>query len=116
MKHAFRSTTLILLTLCSAACGNEGEGDTSGVTQAQVALDYARLVEASYADSRAAAVALHDSLHDFTSDPSAASLEAAREAWLASRDPYGQTEAFRFYEGPIDNADDGPEGLINAWP
>ena len=22
----------------------------------------------------------------------------------------------RFYDGPIDNEDDGPEGLINAWP
>jgi putative iron-regulated protein len=23
---------------------------------------------------------------------------------------------YRFYDGPIDNADDGPEGLLNAWP
>ena len=29
---------------------------------------------------------------------------------------YGATEAFRFYDGPIDNPDDGPEGQINAWP
>ena len=26
------------------------------------------------------------------------------------------TEPFRFYGGPIDDPDDGPEGLINAWP
>jgi putative iron-regulated protein len=117
MKHAFLSTTpVILLALCSAACGGEGEGETNGVSQAKVVADYAMLVEASYADSVAGAEALHESLHDLTSDPSDATLEAARDAWLASRDPYGQTEAFRFYEGPIDNADDGPEGLINAWP
>ncbi|MCB0064131.1 MAG: hypothetical protein KDE19_18535, partial [Caldilineaceae bacterium] len=40
---------------------------------------------------------------------------AAKEAWLAAREVYGQTEAFRFYGGPIDD-EDGPEGLINAWP
>ncbi|HKY38116.1 MAG TPA: imelysin family protein [Polyangiaceae bacterium] len=115
MKHVFRSTTpLILLALGSVACGNDPEAGS--VSQAQVVADYATLVEASYADSLASAVALHDSLHDFTSDPSAATLQSARDAWLASRNPYGQTEAFRFYEGPIDNEDDGPEGLINAWP
>ena len=42
-------------------------------------------------------------------------MEAAKEAWLAAREPYGQTEAFRFSGGPIDDAD-GPEGLLNAWP
>src|SRR5690606_25723822 len=31
------------------------------------------------------------------------------------REWYGLTEAFRFYGGPID-AEDGPEGRINAWP
>ena len=34
---------------------------------------------------------------------------------MASREPYLQTEAYRFYSGPIDD-DKGPEGLINAWP
>ena len=43
-------------------------------------------------------------------------MAAAREAWLAARDDYGPTEAFRFYGGPIDNEQDGPEGLLNAWP
>ena len=40
----------------------------------------------------------------------------AKEAWLNARDDYGPTEAFRFYDGPIDNPDYGPEGQINAWP
>ena len=43
-------------------------------------------------------------------------MGAAKEAWLAARDDYGLTEAFRFYGGPIDNEENGPEGLINAWP
>jgi len=121
MKQAFGSATWLklvtlgTLALSTVACGADNE-ETGGVSQAQVVADYASVVEASYADARAAAVELHEKLHTFTSEPSAATLGDARNAWLASRDPYGQTEAFRFYEGPIDNASDGPEGLINAWP
>ena len=49
-------------------------------------------------------------------EPTAATLEAAKRAWLNARDDYGPTEAYRFYGGPIDNDDDGPEGQLNAWP
>jgi len=52
----------------------------------------------------------------FVASPTDASLEAAKQAWLAARPDYGLTEAFRFYGGPIDDEDDGPEGQINAWP
>ena len=51
-----------------------------------------------------------------SADPTDETLAAAKEAWLAARDDYGLTEAFRFYGGPIDNEENGPEGLINAWP
>ena len=47
--------------------------------------------------------------------PSQATLDAARKSWLAAREFYGQTEAFRFYGGPIDG-DNGPEGRMNGWP
>ena len=49
-------------------------------------------------------------------DPTPSSLEGAKRAWLRARDDYTPTEAFRFYGGPIDNEEDGPEGLLNAWP
>jgi putative iron-regulated protein len=48
--------------------------------------------------------------------PAADTLTAAQQAWLDARDLYSPTEVFRFYDGPIDNPDDGPEGQINAWP
>ncbi|MDB4932597.1 MAG: Iron-regulated protein precursor, partial [Myxococcaceae bacterium] len=49
--------------------------------------------------------------------PSAATLAAAREAWVAARVPYDQTDAFRFYGGPIDDEARGNlEGRMNAWP
>ena len=52
----------------------------------------------------------------FIDEPTPAHLEAAKRLWLRARDDYGLTEVFRFYDGPIDNPEDGPEGLINAWP
>ena len=68
-----------------------------------------------HSDTLAAAKAMQTAISAFTSQPSAATLAEARKTWLAAREFYGQTEAFRFYGGPIDN-DNGPEGRINAWP
>ena len=51
----------------------------------------------------------------FVANPTAETHQAAKDTWLAAREPYGQSEAFRFYGGPIDD-ENGPEGLLNAWP
>ncbi len=64
---------------------------------------------------------LRFTMREFLAKPSRATLEHARAAWVASRDTYGRTEAFRFSGGPIDDRNlvtgvDGPEGRINAWP
>jgi putative iron-regulated protein len=48
--------------------------------------------------------------------PSAVALARARRAWLDAREPYGRSEVFRFYGGPIDAPDTGLEGQLNAWP
>lgn len=85
------------------------------VSREDVARHYATVVEASYADTLTSARLLRDAIHAFVAAPSEATLASARQAWLAAREPYGQTEAFRFYSGPIDDAK-GPEGRINAWP
>ncbi len=77
---------------------------------------YADIVFTSYQDSLASAEALDEAIAKFVAEPSQEGLDAARQAWLDAREPYLQTEVFRFYEGPIDNEDDGPEGLLNAWP
>ena len=77
---------------------------------------YADGVHAAYAASLESATELDAAIDAFLADPTDETLEAAKQAWLAARDDYGLTEAFRFYGGPIDNETDGPEGLINAWP
>ncbi|MGH8848662.1 MAG: imelysin family protein, partial [Polaromonas sp.] len=85
------------------------------VTAASVAQHYGALVQASYDDSLGSTLALQKTLQAFLDAPSEEGLKAARQAWLAAREFYGQTEAFRFYGGPIDDKN-GPEGRINAWP
>lgn len=82
---------------------------------AAVAQHYAALVHANYEDALSSARSMQGAISAFTQAPSADTQAAARKAWLAAREFYGQTEAFRFYGGPIDN-DNGPEGRINAWP
>lgn len=87
----------------------------NAATPASVAAHHATLVHATYSDTLAAAKDLQAAIATFVKTPSADGLEAARKAWLGAREFYGQTEAFRFYGGPIDS-DSGPEGQINAWP
>lgn len=85
------------------------------VTPATVVAHYGALVHANYEDTLASARRMQQAIAAFTAKPSADTLNAARSAWRAAREFYGQTEAFRFYAGPIDD-DEGPEGRINAWP
>lgn len=90
------------------------QDDVEGLKQAAIET-YVDIVFASYEDSLELAIELNNALTAFVDSPSEETLSAAREAWLASNEPYGQTEAYRFYGGPIDD-EDGPEGLLNAWP
>ena len=94
------------------SCG----GDDSSDAMAEAVATYADGVHASYAASAGSATAMDTAIDAFLADPTDATLDAARQSWLDARDDYGLTEAFRFYGGPIDDEEDGPEGLINAWP
>ena len=82
---------------------------------------YAELVYRNYRDSHQQAVILGEAIAAFLAQPNAATHQAAQQAWIQARQSYLQTEAFRFYEGPIDFIDpatgeEGPEARINAWP
>src|SRR5690606_19463163 len=103
-----------LLILLSIGLSVAAQDDVEALKSEAVST-YADIVYTSYADSLATATVLNESLIAFVAAPSEDSLQAARDAWLIARDVYGQTEAYRFYGGPIDD-EDGPEGQINAWP
>ena len=76
---------------------------------------YSELVHHSYAESLKRGKLLQTALRNFTANPSVMTLEVAKESWKHAREIYGQTEVYRFYNGPIDR-DGGPEGLLNSWP
>lgn len=112
--------TLVGGTLLLGACKSDDDvTDTTKdyATEKQAIKEtYAEIVYANYEDSYNDAVALKTSIDAFVSDPTETGFTNAKEAWLLSRESYGQTEAFRFANGPIDDEINGPEGLLNAWP
>ena len=77
---------------------------------------YAELVSAEYADTLRAAESMRAAIRAFCEAPTDAGLARARESWIAARDAYGRTEAFRFGNGPIDTRRGGVETFVNAWP
>jgi len=77
--------------------------------------NYSTHVHESYNETLRRGILLQEALKQFTQAPSILTQTIAKEAWKYARAPYGQTEVFRFYNGPIDR-DGGPEGLLNAWP
>lgn len=78
---------------------------------------------ANYGDTLKDAKSLKTAIDTFAKNPSEENLENTKKAWLKARESYGQTEAFRLSNGPID-AEDGwiaetygsLEGQINTWP
>ena len=104
-------TTLALASL--VACTSRGPSDD---LKAAVVGNYAAGAYASYTRSLDSAQAMDVAIDKFLAKPSQVRLDAAKRAWLRARDDYGVTEIYRFYEGPIDNEENGPEALINTWP
>ncbi|UII19831.1 imelysin family protein [Fulvivirga ligni] len=111
---------LLALAISAAflvSCGDD-DGGTPSVSSAdkqEVVDNYADIVYATYSDALSTAEDLEDAIDALIANSSEANLTAAKEAWLEAREPYGQSEVFRFYGGPIDD-EEGPEGQLNAWP
>lgn len=103
MKRALLATTLISLGLGTAAMAG---------TKADVLNTYADIAEAKFADSLTTAKALQAAVNKLVAEPTEANLMAAKEAWLAARVPYQQTEVYRFGNAIVDDW----EGKVNAWP
>ncbi|MGB0834879.1 MAG: imelysin family protein [Psychrobium sp.] len=137
LKEVSKISLAVVLGLGLAACsGDDGKDGTNGtngvdgkdgsnghttfVARDDVIKTNANIAYASYSDSLITAVALKESIDMLVANPTAENFTAAKQAWLDAREPYGQTEVYRFREGPIDfeNEDGttGPEGAINAWP
>lgn len=117
-KFYFISAFALLIAACSGDDNDaivDKKEDATGIKKSEVLSTYASIVFKNYQDSFDTATALQTAINTFVDTPTEENFDAAKTAWKASREPYGQTEAFRFASGPIDD-EDGPEGLLNAWP
>jgi len=81
-------------------------------TPAAVLDTYADIAQAGYDDSLITARTLLDRIDALLASPTDENLQAARQAWIAARVPYQQTEVFRFGNELVDDW----EGRVNAWP
>lgn len=126
------TATLLAVAVSLAGCGEDQKTAEQAATapatsQAQPAasapkLDeqaakavvshYADLALAVFSDAHATGVKLQQAIDALLANPSDATLQAAKEAWLAARVPYMQTEVFRFGNSVVDDW----EGQLNAWP
>ena len=72
---------------------------------------YADIAEATFEDSLIETKKLHKAVNALVANPTEKNLESAKEAWLAARVPYQQSEAYRFGIAIVDDW----EGKVNAW-
>ena len=87
-------------------------GPVAAAEPADILNTYANIAEAGYQDSLTTANELKAAIDTLIETPSNATLAAARVAWVTSRVPYQQTEAYRFGNVAVDEW----EGKVNAWP
>lgn len=103
MKRSLFLSTAIVLSMTSPALA---------VEKADVLDTYADIAAAIYEDSLVTAQRLQAAVNTLVAAPSAENLNAARQAWIAARVPYQQTEVYRFGNAIVDEW----EGKVNAWP
>ncbi|WP_172292213.1 imelysin family protein [Pseudoruegeria sp. HB172150] len=107
MRHLKYAASATALTL-----GLASTGLAQDVSKDAILENYADIAAAEYGDSLATAKALQAAVETLIAEPSADTLQAAKEAWLSARVPYQQTEVFRFGNAIVDDW----EGKVNAWP
>ncbi|HMA16062.1 MAG: imelysin family protein [Bacteroidota bacterium] len=106
LHNAALAAAVAVTPLLAAASG------ALAADKASVLETYADIAHAAYEDSLTTAEALLDAVEKLIAEPSEDTLAAAREAWVAARVPYQQTEAYRFGNAVVDDW----EGKVNAWP
>ena len=79
---------------------------------AAVIKHYGDIAQATFEDSLKTARDLEVNIAALLDKPTAATLQSAKNSWIAARVPYQQTEAYRFGNAIVDDW----EGKVNAWP
>lgn len=114
-------TSLFIFRACAiaaaiAGCGGSGGDDGAAAGEfddRQIVTDFAdEVVVPTYALLAKRLGALDDAAHALAEDPTSETLDAARQAWVAARKPWEQSEGFLF--GPVDTF--GYDPAMDSWP
>ncbi|MDX2263787.1 MAG: imelysin family protein [Hyphomicrobiales bacterium] len=108
----FRTTMRLGFLLAGFVAALAGGAAQADVKTKDALKTYADIAEAAYGDALKTAETLRSAVAALIAAPSQDSLNAARQAWLAARAPYMQTEVYRFGNSIVDDW----EGRVNAWP
>ncbi|CCF21986.1 conserved exported protein of unknown function [Pseudorhizobium banfieldiae] len=109
IRKTFFSATFALL---AASAAFPVASAAAATEPAAVVQHYAEMAHAKFEDSLMTAKALDAAIDALIAQPSEETLKAAREAWIAARVPYQQSEVYRFGNPIVDEW----EGKVNAWP
>ena len=124
LRKPWAAASLLAVAITLAGCGEEKTpANTAATTPAAssavdagagqaVVKHYGDLALAVFSDALSTAQNLQKAVDALLAQPNDATLKAAREAWLAARKPYMQSEVFRFGNPVVDDW----EGQLNAWP
>ncbi|WP_172329555.1 imelysin family protein [Mangrovicoccus sp. HB161399] len=103
MPKTFLTSTALAATLAVPAFA---------VEKSDVLNNYIDMGQAKFEDSLSTAQVLQEKVAALIAEPSPQALDAAKQAWLAARIPYQQSEVYRFGNPIVDDW----EGKVNAWP
>lgn len=107
-----QATRFLPLALCLAVPIIPAQTDAAQQLRTDVVRGYAHGCHALYSRCLQEAKLLQSAVAALLAKPDATTLTAARTAWATARRVYGETEALRYYDGPIEPL----EPLLNAWP
>lgn len=111
-KHAGKTLSYRIASSDRRAYNYDGRAEIQG---------YARLVAERYRVALDGGLRLKAAIDALLAEPGEATLTRARDSWINARRSFEETEAFRFYDGPIDIADTetgepGPLSRLEGWP
>jgi len=112
----YRNYQLIILLsalLFIVSCDGEDPIDDPTQDYSSVLSDIAQnVILGTYTDLDVASNSLLSSVNQLQSSPTTENLTAAKEAWIAAREPWEKSEGFLF--GPVDT--EGIDPAIDSWP
>ena len=95
-----RSSLAVLVTIAASSLTFGASPATAEPSAKDVIKTYADIAQAGYTDALVTAKTMKLAIDAFLAKPTNDNLIAARAAWIAARQPYMQTEAFRFGKSP----------------